>query len=290
MAFTISNNSPSPGYISWSGLHIQFAGETFAIANGNTDKVYAYWRPGYPSNLVVSDAFPTLTANDCLVFLNKGGIAVVVPTSTVLDGDLIVPGTVLANALAANSVTADKIAAGAVVAGTIAANAVGAEAIAAGAIVGEHIHGETITGDKLVMETITADKLAAGAVTAEKIEALAVTSAKVDVAELFASDAVVPILETYDVRNDSRLTLTVGTKKKTVLSVQEGEMVFGDPSSPLKTVQSGSRFSVRQGGQDVSYFSDEKLWIRDAEVDNSLRFGNYYVMPASDGGVKFVKA
>jgi hypothetical protein len=44
MAFTISNNSPSPGYIAWSGLHIQFSGETFIIADGNTDKVYALYR------------------------------------------------------------------------------------------------------------------------------------------------------------------------------------------------------------------------------------------------------
>lgn len=54
MAFTISNNSPSPGYIAWSGLHIQFSGETYIIADGNTDKVYAYWTPAYPNNLVVS--------------------------------------------------------------------------------------------------------------------------------------------------------------------------------------------------------------------------------------------
>ena len=161
MAFTISNNSPSPGYIAWSGLHIQFSGETFIIADGNTDKVYAYWTPAYPNNLVVSDSFPTLTANDCIVFLNKDGIAIVVPTASVLDGDLIVPVTILAVHLAANSVTAGSIAADAVTAGAIAANAIGAEAIAADVIIGDHINGETITGDKLVMGTITADKIGA---------------------------------------------------------------------------------------------------------------------------------
>ena len=124
-----------------------------------------------------------------------------VPTSSILDGDLIVPGTVLAVHLAANSVTADKLAAGAVTAGTIAANAVGAEAIAADAILGEHIHGETITGDKLVMGAITADKIGAGAITAEKIgagsvttekiEANAVTAAKINVGTLLASEAVI---------------------------------------------------------------------------------------------------
>lgn len=107
---------------------------------------------------------------------------------------------------------------------------------------------------------------------------------------LFSTEGSIDILKTYDIRNDDRITLTVGGEKKTVLVLQDGEMVFGDPANVLKTVQTGERFSVRQGGVDISYFSGEKFWIRDAEIDNTLRFGNYYVAPASDGGVKFVRA
>ncbi len=139
MAFTVLSNAPSAGYIAWTDLHIQFAGTSYAIQDGNTNRVYAYWTLLSPYSLAVSDSFPTLTANDCLVFLNKSGVATVVPNATVLSGDLIVPGTILASALAANSVTADKILAGAVGATAIAANAVGAGAIAAGAVTAEKI-------------------------------------------------------------------------------------------------------------------------------------------------------
>jgi len=94
---TVSNNAPSAGYIAWSGLHIQYAGIAYTIADGNTNKMYAYWTPSAPGSLISSDTFPALAASDCLVLLNRGGTATVVPTATVLPGDLIVPGTVKAD-------------------------------------------------------------------------------------------------------------------------------------------------------------------------------------------------
>lgn len=118
-----------------------YQGTTYTITDGYTNYMYVYWLHSQPTSLVVSNTFPTLTDADCLVFLNKSGTHLTVPGSTILDGDLIVPGTILAAALAANSVTSDKIEAGAVNANAIAANAIGASAIAAGAI----------TADKLVI-------------------------------------------------------------------------------------------------------------------------------------------
>lgn len=146
MAYTIENNKPTAGCIRWSGLNMQYNGQSYDITDGYTNATYAYWTISYPNNLVVTNTYPSLGVDDCLVFLNKNGIATVVPGATALDGALIVPGTVLADAIAANSITGDKIAAGAISANQIAANAVGAAAIAAGAV----------TADKIAVENLLA--------------------------------------------------------------------------------------------------------------------------------------
>jgi len=93
MAYTIENNLPSAGCIRWTNLHMQYLGTNYTIVDGYTNYIYVYWTPATPTTLVVSNTFPTLGVNDCLIFLNKSGTAVVVPSATVLNGDLIVPGS-----------------------------------------------------------------------------------------------------------------------------------------------------------------------------------------------------
>ena len=95
--YAILNNTPSPGYIQWSSVNIQYNGVSYAIADGYTNYTYVYWLAASPGTFVVSDTFPALTAADVLVFLNKSGIAMVVPSATILDGGLIVPGSVMAS-------------------------------------------------------------------------------------------------------------------------------------------------------------------------------------------------
>jgi hypothetical protein len=199
--YSILNNAPSAGYIQWSSVNIQYNGVSYAIANGYTNYTYVYWLASSPSYFVVSDTFPALTSADVLVFLNKSGIAMVVPSATILDGGLIVPGSIYAAAIAANTITGNEIAAGAIsaselaansviagkvaanaiTAGTVAANAIGAEAIAAGAITADKIVAGAITGDKIAAATITANKLVAGTITAASgiIADAAITNAKI---------------------------------------------------------------------------------------------------------------
>lgn len=104
--YTISNNTPSPGYIQWADLKMSYLGTTHNIANGSTTYKFVYWLSADPTALYGSNTYPTLGPTDCLVFLNKSGIAMVVPSATVLDGGLIVPGSIYANAIAANTITA----------------------------------------------------------------------------------------------------------------------------------------------------------------------------------------
>jgi hypothetical protein len=189
VAYIITHNSPSVGFVSWQDLHMQYNGSTYAIADGNTDKVYVWWELADPYVLKSSNTYPTLGASDALVLLNKNGTAFLVPGSTVLDGSLIVPGTILADALSANSVTgakilagaidtahlaayavtADKIDAEAVTAEKVAANAIGAAAIAAGAILSDHLCAGAVTAGKVAAGAIGATEIVANAITVNKL-------------------------------------------------------------------------------------------------------------------------
>jgi len=200
MALVVKDNTPSPGFISWTGLHIVYKGVDYTIQDGNTNKRFVYWKPSVSTTVLqTSDTLPELGDDDLLVFLNKNGIHVTVPTSTVVEGSLIVEESILTNALAANAVTAEKIASGAiearhlaaesVTADAIAAGAIGAGAIAAGAILSEaiasgqvladHIAAGQIQSNHIAANQIQANHITSGAITADKIASNAVTAAKI---------------------------------------------------------------------------------------------------------------
>lgn len=113
MAYTLTNNSPSAGAIAWTGVHIVFDGLDYAVADGNTTNKYVYWAKATPTVLASSATYPSLGSEDCIVFINKNGTSISVLDSEVLDGSLVVPGTITASAIAAGSITADKLSIGA---------------------------------------------------------------------------------------------------------------------------------------------------------------------------------
>ena len=170
--FTVTDNSPQVGYIAWSNLHIVYKGIDYTITDGNTNLKFAWWDYSVSTTtLQCQDTLPDTTDDDLIIFLNKNGIHATVPTTTCIDGSLIITESILADALSANCVTSEKIYAGAVIAEKIATDAVVAAKIYAGAV--------------------TTDKLDAAAITTAKIADLAVTNAKIDtlsVSKLAAGD------------------------------------------------------------------------------------------------------
>jgi len=188
MAYTIENNLPSAGCIRWTNLHMQYLGTNYTIVDGYTNYIYVYWTPATPTTLVVSNTFPTLGVNDCLIFLNKSGTAVVVPSATVLNGDLIVPGSIVANAIAANTITGDKLLAGTITATQIAADAITANQIATGAVTADSLAANAIGAGAIAADAITSDKIVAGAITTAKIAANAITSNEIEAGTIQASD------------------------------------------------------------------------------------------------------
>lgn len=70
---TLTDNSPSPGYIAWSACSVIFDGTQYTVASGNTDKKFVYWDTGAGSFLV-ADAF-TPQIGRFLVATNDNGTA-----------------------------------------------------------------------------------------------------------------------------------------------------------------------------------------------------------------------
>lgn len=169
----ISHNTPGGGSISWTAFGISFNGLTYGIPADNSNKKFIWWvyNNGAPY-LAESDTFPTLEEEDLLLFLNKAGIGLLVPMADVMDGSLVVPGSIYAAAIAAdqiqtyhinaNAVTATEIAANSITATQIMANAIGAEEIGANAIYSNHVTAGAITVDKLTAGSVGADLVANG--------------------------------------------------------------------------------------------------------------------------------
>ena len=144
MAYAILDNYPEVGCIAWIDCHIVYKGVDYEITNQYTDAFYVWWDFDYPNVFQAGNEFPELDDDDVLVFLNKNGTHLTVPTASVVDGGLIVPESIHTNALAANSITGVKILAGEISAAHLAADSVGAVAIAAGAVTAEKINVENL--------------------------------------------------------------------------------------------------------------------------------------------------
>ena len=109
MPYTLSHQTPSLGFVAWSGTSISYDGVIYAIADGNTDKKFIYWVFTSPNVFLTSITQPSITEKDCIVFVNNGGVATSILEASVIDGSLIVAGTVHATAITAGSITATQI-------------------------------------------------------------------------------------------------------------------------------------------------------------------------------------
>lgn len=93
--YTITDNSPSAGYIAWTACNIVYKGTNYAITNGNSNKKYIYWTLAQTDKTVflTSDTKPVLTEDDVLVFVNDGGVHNTVMGS-MTSGFAVLDGTI----------------------------------------------------------------------------------------------------------------------------------------------------------------------------------------------------
>lgn len=174
MSYQVFHNTPSAGEIQWQDLSIQYDGEANVVADGYTDKAYVWWEAASPAALQTSDSQPALGPDDTLVFLNKGGTYVVVPGASAIDGSLIVNGTILTDAIAANTINADHIQGGVVEAKLVAAEEILGSIVTAGIVDTAHLAAGSIEADQIAVNAIGADAISANAVIADHIVADAV--------------------------------------------------------------------------------------------------------------------
>lgn len=106
-------NSPQAGYISWGAFNIQYLGQTYAIPAGNTNQRWVWWKYNTGGGTTFIDAGPdlpdTLTDDDLVILGNKAGIPIRVQSTTTIDGELIVDGSILGKHLAVETIKAANI-------------------------------------------------------------------------------------------------------------------------------------------------------------------------------------
>lgn len=234
MTYAVQHQTPSAGYISWTGVHIVFNGTDTAVANGSTNKKFVYWEIATPGIFSTSDTYPTLTADDCIVFINKAGVATSVLDAGVTDGSLIVPGTVSAVAIAADAIAADHIAAGAITAGKVAADAISTSNLAAG----------VVTAAKMAAGSIATASLQAGAVTSDKVTVTSLSAISANMGSITAGDFT--LSSTGFIRGGSTGYLT-GTGIWMGYHSGQYKLHVGDPTGSGFTWD-GSTFTIRGPG------------------------------------------
>lgn len=134
-ASTISHNTPAVGSITWTAFNIAYNGVGYAVPAGSTAGRFVWWeyRSGTPA-VMTGDVLPELTADDTVLFLNKGGIGQLLPETTVVDGSLIVEESILASAIGAEQINGGHIEADSVQAKHLAAGSVTADALSVGTV------------------------------------------------------------------------------------------------------------------------------------------------------------
>jgi hypothetical protein len=148
---TITHNTPSAGYISWGAFTIQLNGVAYAVPAASSNQRWVWWeyKNGAPIINAGPDVPSTLTDDDLVLFANKNGIGVRVQSSNFVDGELLVDGSIFADALSTNLINSQHIVTAGLDAGVIKF----------GVMSGDRIQVNTLQGDRILANTIGVSKL-----------------------------------------------------------------------------------------------------------------------------------
>lgn len=76
---------------------------------------------------------------------------------------------------------------------------------------------------------------------------------------------------------------------KKYIRLVDGNIIIGIEDNPLTLKLQNDRISFMEGETEVAYISNQKLYITDAEVTNSLALGNFAFIPRANGNLSFKK-
>lgn len=69
----------------------------------------------------------------------------------------------------------------------------------------------------------------------------------------------------------------------------DGNIYIGVEGNPVQLIEKNDRLSFVQGGAEVAYFSNNKLYVNDGQFNNTLRIGNFEFSPRPNGSLDFKK-
>lgn len=69
----------------------------------------------------------------------------------------------------------------------------------------------------------------------------------------------------------------------------DGKIILGVVGNELILQQQNDRISFIQSGNEVAYFSNNKLYVTDGEFLNSMKLGKFAFLPRANGNLSFVK-
>jgi len=187
---TRTGNRPSGANDTARLATTQWTADAVAVVSIFTGRSYTYPKEfGYGTVVVITYAGEP---NDKLIgkyTRGSGGADTWVVPGTIIDGDLVVDGTIASDKIQANSINASKLlitGTGAITASTISADVAGAAAAAQAAAIST---AATAAQTKANLAETTAKAYADGIVTAEEARAIADATAKANAAQAAAQSA-----------------------------------------------------------------------------------------------------
>lgn len=69
----------------------------------------------------------------------------------------------------------------------------------------------------------------------------------------------------------------------------DGNICIGVEGNPIQLIEKNDRLSFVQGGAEVAYFSNNKLYVNDGQFNSTFRIGNFEFSPRPNGSLDFKK-
>lgn len=93
---TLTDNTPSAGYVTWSQFRVHYDGVEYLVATGNSNKTYLWWDKTTPLVMQESNTRPTLLDEDCLIAMNLSGTGYKLIMEEYLRGGVFAAGSIRA--------------------------------------------------------------------------------------------------------------------------------------------------------------------------------------------------
>jgi hypothetical protein len=188
-------------------------------------------------------------------------------TGQVVNGNVIITGTLAGNAIISNTITATQIAASTITATQIAANTITANNIATGTITATQIAANTITATQIAANTITGNNIAAGTITASDIQTGTLTTNLFTANTINANILQANTFTANTINGNSIIANTFAANTINGTSIVAGSITTDKLAANVLTAN-----TVISTGAIIGNFASPGFWLQG--TTGSARFGN----------------